>query len=239
MRGSVSSASTASLSPCTTFSTPSGIPDFFSSSAISSEADGSRSEGFQTKVLPQASATGNIHMPTIIGKLNGVMPMRADAKRLAQGIGVDAGTGVLRKLALHQMRNAAGEFHHLDRPLHLAARVGQDLAVFGGNDLGQPIGILVQQLLEREQDAGTAHGGGGGPAGERGGGRGDSLLDLGLGGQRDLPGHFAGGRVIDVGPAAAALLVLAVDKMLDLRRCGRSGRRSFSVISIAVIPSSI
>ena len=37
-------------------------------------ADGSRSDGFSTKVLPQASATGNIHIGTITGKLNGVMP---------------------------------------------------------------------------------------------------------------------------------------------------------------------
>ena len=38
------------------------------------EQDGSRSEGLSTNVLPQAIATGNIHMGTIAGKLNGVMP---------------------------------------------------------------------------------------------------------------------------------------------------------------------
>ena len=42
--------------------------------AISSEADGSRSEGFSTNALPQTSAIGNIHIGTIAGKLNGVMP---------------------------------------------------------------------------------------------------------------------------------------------------------------------
>ena len=36
--------------------------------------EGSRSDGFNTKVLPQASATGNIHIGTIAGKLNGVIP---------------------------------------------------------------------------------------------------------------------------------------------------------------------
>ncbi len=45
-----------------------------SSSASSKLADGSRSEGLRTKVLPQARATGNIHMGTIAGKLKGVMP---------------------------------------------------------------------------------------------------------------------------------------------------------------------
>ena len=37
-------------------------------------ADGSRSDGFSIKVLPHASAIGNIHIGTIAGKLNGVMP---------------------------------------------------------------------------------------------------------------------------------------------------------------------
>jgi hypothetical protein len=52
-------------------------PDSFSHSARISEAEGSRSEGFSTKVFPQASATGNmgnIHIGTMTGKLNGVMP---------------------------------------------------------------------------------------------------------------------------------------------------------------------
>ncbi len=39
-----------------------------------SPADGSRSDGFRMKVLPVASAIGNIHIGTIAGKLNGVMP---------------------------------------------------------------------------------------------------------------------------------------------------------------------
>ena len=41
---------------------------------MNSGADGSRSEGFRMKALPQASATGNIHIGTMQGKLNGVMP---------------------------------------------------------------------------------------------------------------------------------------------------------------------
>ena len=39
-----------------------------------SEAEGSRSDGLSTKVLPQAMATGNIQHGTIIGKLNGEIP---------------------------------------------------------------------------------------------------------------------------------------------------------------------
>jgi hypothetical protein len=38
------------------------------------EADGSFSDGFRMNVLPQAMAFANIHIGTIAGKLNGVMP---------------------------------------------------------------------------------------------------------------------------------------------------------------------
>ena len=72
--GWVSSASTAGLAPCTTLNAPSGRPASASSSAISSEADGSFSDGLSTKVLPQARAIGNIHIGTMAGKLNGVIP---------------------------------------------------------------------------------------------------------------------------------------------------------------------
>src|SRR5438309_876245 len=73
-RGSVSSVSTASLSPFTTFSTPGGAPASSISSARRMGQDGSFSEGLRMKVLPQAIATGNIHIGTIAGKLKGVIP---------------------------------------------------------------------------------------------------------------------------------------------------------------------
>src|SRR5215470_9321184 len=72
--GWVSSASTASLPPCTTLNTPSGNPASASSSASLTDADGSFSDGLSTKVLPAAIAIGNIHIGTIAGKLKGVTP---------------------------------------------------------------------------------------------------------------------------------------------------------------------
>ena len=68
------SASTASLSPLTTLKTPSGKPASFKSSANLIEQEGSFSDGLRTNVFPHAIAIGNIHMGTIAGKLNGVMP---------------------------------------------------------------------------------------------------------------------------------------------------------------------
>src|SRR6476660_6869196 len=72
--GWVSNASTAVLSPCTTLNTPSGSPASAHSSATSMDALGSRSLGLSTNVLPVAMATGCIHIGTIAGKLNGVIP---------------------------------------------------------------------------------------------------------------------------------------------------------------------
>jgi hypothetical protein len=66
-----SSASTASLSPLTTFRTPSGRPASANHSASSSAALGSFSLGFSTTALPQATATGTNQSGTIAGKLNG------------------------------------------------------------------------------------------------------------------------------------------------------------------------
>ena len=72
--GWVSSPSTASLPPCSTWNTPSGSPARCHSSAISRAGEGSRSEGLRMKALPVAIATGAIHSGTMTGKLNGVMP---------------------------------------------------------------------------------------------------------------------------------------------------------------------
>ena len=41
---------------------------------MNSDALGSRSLGFSTNAFPQASASGNIHIGTMQGKLNGVIP---------------------------------------------------------------------------------------------------------------------------------------------------------------------
>ena len=67
-------ASTAALSPWTTVKTPGGRPASASSSAENIAADGSFSEGLRMKAFPHAIASGYIHIGTIAGKLNGVMP---------------------------------------------------------------------------------------------------------------------------------------------------------------------
>jgi hypothetical protein len=54
--------------------TPGGRPASASSCAVKLAHDGSRSLGLRMKVFPHAIAIGYIHIGTIAGKLNGVMP---------------------------------------------------------------------------------------------------------------------------------------------------------------------
>src|SRR6185369_18010916 len=72
--GWVRSASTDSRPPGTTFKTPFGNPAFSNNSIMSNAVSGTFSLGFSTNVLPQTRASGNIHIGTIAGKLNGVIP---------------------------------------------------------------------------------------------------------------------------------------------------------------------
>ena len=68
------SASTASLSPCTTLKTPLGNPASRINSATIRDGEGSIGLGFSTKVFPAAMATGYIQAGTMTGKLKGVIP---------------------------------------------------------------------------------------------------------------------------------------------------------------------
>src|SRR6188472_3588079 len=72
--GCSSIASTATLSPWITLKTPSGSPASLRSSAVKIDADGSFSDGLSTNVLPHAIAGAHIHIGTMAGKLNGVIP---------------------------------------------------------------------------------------------------------------------------------------------------------------------
>ena len=55
-------------------------------------------------------------------------------------------------LALDQVREAGGEFHDFLAAGDFAERVGDHLAVLGGDDLRQFALALVQQLAEAEDD---------------------------------------------------------------------------------------
>ena len=108
--------------------------------ARNSEADGSFSLGLSTNALPQAMALAHIHSGTIAGKLNGVMPATTP-ERLPDRVDVDAGRGLLGEAALEQLRHAGGELDVLQAAGDLADGVGEHLAVLGGDDRGELVGV--------------------------------------------------------------------------------------------------
>ena len=127
------------------------------------------------------------------------------------------GPGVVGELALHQVRNAAGELHHLEPALDVALGVDKGLAVLGGEQPREIVVFRLHQLQELEHHAGAALRVGCGPGRLGGGGVGDGLLDLGLAGERDLGLHLAGVRIEHVaGPPGRALDGLAADEMADI-----------------------
>ena len=168
-----------------------------------SEAPGSFSEGFRMNVFPHAIAFANIHMGTIAGKLNGVMPATTP-ERLADREHVDAGGRLLGEPALQQVRDPGRELDVLLAAGDLAHRVGQDLAVLLGDQPADVLAVLVDRLADPEQDVGALAERGRAPADEgllRDLDRGVDLVDAR---EVDLVGLLAGGGVED-GAAAARL----------------------------------
>ena len=113
VRDASRSASTATASPCTTLSTPSGTPASWASSARSSEGDGSFSEGLSTNAFPQAMALASIQSGHHDREIE-----RGDAghhaERLEDRVHVDAARDLGRVRALQQMGDAAGELDVLE-----------------------------------------------------------------------------------------------------------------------------
>jgi hypothetical protein len=64
------------------------------------------------------------------------------AQRLAQRPVVDAGAHLVGEVALEQLRNAAGELDDVDAAADFALRVGEHLAVLGGDEVGQLVLVL-------------------------------------------------------------------------------------------------
>ena len=137
-RGSVSSVSTASLSPLTTLRMPGGRPGLEEQLgdphrhrriALRRLEDEGVAAGDRRRALPQRD-----HRREVERRDAG-----DDAERLAQRIEIDAGAGAVAELALHQVRDAAGELDHLEPALDVALGVGEGLAVLGGEQPGEVV----------------------------------------------------------------------------------------------------
>ncbi|CAH0290989.1 hypothetical protein SRABI26_04230 [Arthrobacter sp. Bi26] len=139
-----------------------------------------------------------------------------DAEGLAEGEDVDAGGDLVRVVALEQLRDAAGEFDDLQAAADLALRVGEDLAVLGGDQLGELVHVGCDEFAELEQHGGALGQGDVAPGIGSFAGRGDGGVEIFTVGQPQLCGDGAGGGVVDgLGAGAHACGFGAVDEVVD------------------------
>ena len=165
------------------------------------------------KALPQAIAGAELPQRDHRGEVER-RDAGDDAERLAHRIDVDAGAGAVGIFALHQMRRAEAEFEHLDAALNVALGVGDRLAVLAGENVGEFVGVLDDQLVEFHQHAGAALRIGRRPGRLRRLGVLDRGAHLGGRGERDRAAHRAVHRLKNFGRAArCARDVLAADEM--------------------------
>ena len=115
-----------------------------------------------------------------------------NAKRLAHGIDINAGPGVLGVLALQQMRYAGCKFAHFDAALNIAMAVGNGLAVFCRQHLGKLFLFGIHQVDEFGHDARTPLRICCRPCRLGSPGIGNSRLQLGFTGQSNFCLNFAG-----------------------------------------------
>ena len=141
----------------------------------------------------------------------------ADAQGEADGEEVDAAADLVAEIALHQLRQAAGELDHLEPAGDRALRILDRLAVLVGDEASQAVDVMVEQLLEAEHHPHAAEQGRGGPVRESGLGRLHRAVDVGSVGEGHPPGLLARGGIVDrAGLAALAGHVPAADEMADL-----------------------
>ena len=142
-----------------------------------------------------------------------------DAERLADRVDVDLRRDALGVAALEQVRDAAGELDDLEAARHLTERVGEDLAVLGGDERGHVLLLGVEQLAEGEEDLGALGEGGVPPLGEGLLGDGHRLVDVGRSREVDLAADEPGRGVVDVAlPLGHAAVGLAADPVRDVVR---------------------
>ena len=79
-------------------------------------------------MFPQAIATGNIHIGTMAGKLNGVIPAHTPSGWRIEWLSTPV-ADLFGELALEQVRDPAGELDDLEAARDLALGVGERLAV--------------------------------------------------------------------------------------------------------------
>ena len=117
--------------------------------------EGSFSDGFRMKQLPQASATGIIHSGTISGKLNGVMPATTPS-----GWRIDQASMPVPTWSVYSPFSRCGmpqANSTTSRPRCTSPSASDStLPCSLGDDRGELLAVALQQFLQLEHDAGAA-----------------------------------------------------------------------------------
>ena len=131
----------------------------------------------------------------------------ADAERLTERERVDVRGDLVGVLALEQLRDAARVLGHLHAAHDLALGVLDDLAVLARDDPREVVGVLLEEVAEREHDLRAARDGGLAPRSERGLRGGDGGVDVGGLGEHHLGLRLPGrGIPDDRGPRRAPVV---------------------------------
>ena len=113
---------------------------------------GTFSLGFRTKVFPQASASGNIHIGTIAGKLKGVMPTQTPNGWCI----VSQSTPRARFSSVSPIRSVgmpqAYSMFSMSA-ISAAARFGEGLTMLAGDELADVIEVFFHQLAITKKEA--------------------------------------------------------------------------------------
>src|SRR5262249_11599427 len=147
----------------------------------------------------------------------------AEVDAAAERGSVDVARDGLGELALHELRDAAGELDDLESAVDLAERIRRDLAVLAGQERGDVLLVFLDELAVGEEDARPAGERGLAPAGEgllRGR---DRRVDVPSRTQRDPPRLLSGARVVGRTMTAIAVDELAPDPVCDVAHvCSRN-----------------
>ncbi|CAB4584153.1 unannotated protein [freshwater metagenome] len=139
-----------------------------------------------------------------------------DAERLTNRIDIDTGRGVLGVRPFNEVRNTTRELNNLLTTRDFAEGIREDLAVLGGQNLGEFALLGIEQFAEIKEDRLATRNRGVAPFGIRRISAGNGLLDISLVREDNAFGFLAEGRVVDGGGAiGCAVVACAVNPVGD------------------------
>src|ERR1019366_5218966 len=129
---------------------------------------------------------------------------------------------LLAEATFEQVRHAARELEVLQPTGNLAEGIGRDLAVLCGRECREVTGMSFDEVADPEEDLGALRQRHRAPGRKGGRGSSDCAVDVGGGGEIDLPGDLARGRIPDRPRATGgAQTADPVDPVANLLRRGR------------------